>query len=1755
MDVFSLRKRLIEDYSQFARSFTSIRAQDLRDKLDQAYADGRYWPEPLIQINPRYRQGRSTKQLADSGELLGATADLFAIDLYTHQEQALAFSEKGESYVVTTGTGSGKSLCFFIPIVDAILRAKAQDSTPRTRAIVIYPMNALANSQLEELTKFVGKNGPVTFKRYTGQESDADRKKIRDNPPDILLTNFMMLEMLMTRQNDIDSQVIANCTGLQFLVLDELHTYRGRQGADVAMLVRRVRERLAPEQLQCIGTSATMASEGSQQDRNKKVADVASTLFATDVSPFNIITEDLERATDPSATAESVKPLLGEVIDAGIPAQASNDELFTHPLAIWVETRLGITRESGGKWVRANPLKLDDAAKSLSDESGRDKSEAVRILQSLLLLAAKPEQERRSDGQGSDKAFFAFRLHQFISGAGVVYTTLDTPGTRPVELEGQQFFPGDETKRLYAAHFCRNCGQEYHPVRMRREDGRWQMLPRDIADLPIASDNDTDIGEGEDDASGERVGFLTPINPEDPLEFTGLLEDYPETWIETTRRGEVRLKRNYQNREAQDISVSPDGHVGSGQAMWFLPGKFRFCLRCRDVHGAQGKDSNRLASLSAEGRSSATTLLTSSALRWMHNQSPIPGDKRKLLGFTDNRQDAALQAGHFNDFTFVSLLRGAIFRALDQAGQSGLVDSNLGAAVRSALGFDRPLSPGQDPEESHRSEWLQDPLSTGRNLADAEEALRFVLAYRTWFDQRRGWRYTNPNLEELGLLAVEYDGLENFCTDDKRFEKAPELLKNASKSVRESAFRQLLDYMRKGLAVDAAALDPHRLQQRRDDALRLLRDPWSVGREERLLGWRWLFLRPPAAQALRGRDEELILRGGLQTVLGKTLRSAELWEQPEAANLRQGPYLELLETMIRLAQSEGFIRRDEHTLFNVPGFRLHAGRIRFHRATERGTRPNAFFSSQYQAIADMLARPGFFLFGLEAREHTAQVDGDLRALRESRFRFGDDEKQSLKQGELLEASRKQGEPTRFLPVLFCSPTMELGVDISALNTVYLRNVPPTPANYVQRAGRAGRSGQAALVITYCAARSPHDQYFFRDPQGMVHGVVKAPFIDLANQDLIQSHLQAIWLAASRHELSSSIAEIVDPVTPKQPVRSHIAEALQREDVASEAQERAVRVLTMVESHLTPENAPWFIDVATHASAVIGQAWQAFENAFTRWRDLFTSAERQKQLAQATLDNYAITDKRERDSAKRRLRQAHDQIDLLLHGRDSFSSDFYTYRYLATEGFLPGYNFPRLPLMAYVPGRTDARGGNTFVQRPRFLALSEFGPRSLIYHEGRAYRVVRVRIALSSNAQASAGSSLVTDAVRVCKQCGAAHFDTHWNDCHSCGASLVDALKINGLYRIDNVDTESIERITANDEERQRQSFELQTVFEWAIRNRKLDVQAVQADDAEGSICTLRYGAGATITRINKGMRRRRNHNEFGFYINPRTGWWEAEEGRQRNREGEDPVPPQRVVPFVRDHKNALLLQPTGNWEIKTLATLQHALKRGIEAAFQLEESELLAEALPSAAERNGILFYEATEGGAGVLTRLVNDPTALRQVARQALKVMHYEVPVDPDAEWPAYESLQDEPNTRCVAGCYRCLLSYFNQPDHELIGRRNTQALRILWRLAQVHTQLQDSPDAELPPEPEDSLSGWAAQWQQAAKEHLPDLPAPTLMEADGATLLHWPDYYAAVALPDTPRDLQATWEDRGYSFIRFPADEAVWPAMMQRLARLLGT
>jgi Lhr-like helicase len=1706
VNVFDLDSSIIGDYERFARSFTQIRAEDIRSQIDALYATGRFWPEPLISINPHYERGKSVPDLVAEKVLHPDTARIFQIDgqpmrLFLHQEQAVAKAANGTSFVVTTGTGSGKSLCFFLPILDAAVRARAAGEEPRTRAIVIYPMNALANSQMQELQKFVDQSElpealRPTFARYTGQESGEDRERIKRSKPDILLTNFMMLELLMTRQSELDQTVIGNADGLDFLVLDELHTYRGRQGADVAMLVRRVRDRLCrTKQPICIGTSATMASEGEEGARAAAVAKVATRLFGVRVSADAIIDESLERATDEHKQVS--RDELALTVESVIPAGLSDEELFRHPLAIWIELQIGL--RDGQRLTRREPITIQEAATRLAADAGRDVEPCRQQVQNMLMLMSQPASKRGGPG---DRAFLAFKLHRFISGAGFVYATIKGAGKRRVTLEGQRFDPADPESRLYPTFFCRACGQEFHSVVLSDEKGVRTVLARPIDETPT-----------DDEDSVDEAGYLMPEPENDPeYQFTGEPEDFPEEWTEEGPGGLRRVKRERRESVPRRVRVSASGALGElGKSCLFLPGKFRFCPNCKDQQPGQAREINKLAGLSAEGRSSATTLLVSSALRWMNRtENHIRTDKRKLLGFTDNRQDAALQAGHFNDFLFVSLFRAATLAAVRAAGPEGLGEDEYGRRVQAALGF-------TTANKSRRIEWLLRPEAVGVGLIEAERTLARVLTHRVWVDQRRGWRFTNPSLEESGLVQATYVGLDELVEDATAFAAGPTVpaeLGRLTPDQRKQALLILLETMRRGLAVTADALDSSTGEAIANAARQSLRHPWSIPQSEKPRVAAALMIDAPRREDVGLRGEFLVVRGGPRSRLAKQLNRAEIW----GARLRPQAYLDVVRALIGIAVSYQLVRAVP-TSFDLDGWRLEANAVRLVAGSGRGGgRPvNRYFVSLYETLADALSTGGAGLFGLESREHTAQVEQERREWREWRFRWGTEDREKLERDK--DRLREEGEPNVFLPALFCSPTMELGVDISALNAVYLRNVPPTPANYAQRSGRAGRSGQAALVITYCAAQSPHDQHYFAQPKEMVSGIVRPPALELANRDLIVSHLHAVWMAESGQNLKDDIPHVLDLSTIELPVREEIRTNLSAPGLCEKAAVAMRRVLDSAGHELTPENAPWAKDRDEFVQTTATDAFERFSGAFIRWRQLYQSAHAQLTEANRKSEMHGL-DSATRREAKLAQAQANEQLALLEKGRSTGGSDFYTYRYLATEGFLPGYNFPRLPIYAYVPAVGAGGPKAAYLQRARFLAIAEFGPRSLIYHEGRVFRVVKAK--LGPDHRGSDGAHLTTSTLYVCGQCGAAH-DQEPELCHVCGTNMAGAVSIPNIVRIDNVETSPAERITANDEDRQRQGFDIQTVFSWPRRN-GTDVTSAIAHDATGPIARLDYASGATISRVNKGLRRRKEKSILGFGIDPASGRWVggAAEG------DEEYAPPdtgivQRIVPIVTDNKNAILVRLVlPPQSLVTTTSLQHALTRGLETVFQLEEGETLTEPVPSREERKAILAFEATEGGAGVLTRLVGEPKRLAEVAKSALSLMHFEN-IDAAIASGDPSNLTNDPSAQCVKGCYRCLLSYYNQTDHELIDRTDPELLDILIRLARGEVRPVRAAKAE-------GAADWVARiesWRLPA----PDA-SPLVVEGVSFPLV-WRSHLTVAAAEAPEAALESALAKLGFSFV----------------------
>ena len=283
MRVFDVRNQLVEEYSRYVKSFIEISDERIRSLVSTKLEDGMLWPDPLVQLNPAFKPGAWIDALVEEGVLHSECSNIFKkgktnesagekMRLYCHQEEALRASKTGGNYVLTTGTGSGKSLSYIIPIVDYVLR---QGSGNGIKAIIVYPMNALANSQFNELEKFLCRgypdgNPPVRFKSYTGQEDREKREEIIENPPDIILTNYVMLEYILTRVEE--RKLVEKARGLKYIVLNELHTYRGRQGADVAMLLRRLHNLLGADDMQVVGTSATLSTAGNFHNQHHESA-------------------------------------------------------------------------------------------------------------------------------------------------------------------------------------------------------------------------------------------------------------------------------------------------------------------------------------------------------------------------------------------------------------------------------------------------------------------------------------------------------------------------------------------------------------------------------------------------------------------------------------------------------------------------------------------------------------------------------------------------------------------------------------------------------------------------------------------------------------------------------------------------------------------------------------------------------------------------------------------------------------------------------------------------------------------------------------------------------------------------------------------------------------------------------------------------------------------------------------------------------------------------------------------------------------------------------------------------------------------------------------------------------------------------------------------------------------------------------------------------------------------------------------------
>ena len=485
------------------------------------------------------------------------------------------------------------------------------------------------------------------------------------------------------------------------------------------------------------------------------------------------------------------------------------------------------------------------------------------------------------------------------------------------------------------------------------ETGQHVLLPRDFSDR--LSDEESVAG----------YLYLSTTHPW-PTETEAMISRLPDDWLEI-HQGIPRLRSNRRKQLPQPIRVRPDGaEDASGELCVFVDIPFRFCLCCGVSYGTrQASDFAKLASLSSEGRSSATTILSLSTIRHLKDESLLPAHARKLLSFTDNRQDASLQAGHFNDFVEVGLLRAALYTAVDHAGSEGLHHETITQWVFDAL--DLPLEL-----------YATDPGVRFQALDETKKALRHVIGYRLYRDLRRGWRIMSPNLEQCGLLQIDYLSLDALCNAEDVWDACHAALATAHPTTRARIAKTLLDYMRRELAIKVDYLDADFQDSLQRLSSQRLIAPWAIDENERMEYAAILFPRSSGGDDYQG-NVFVSARGGF----GIYLRRHKTFPDYAGNQLKLEDTDRIIRELLQTLKVAGLVEivLEPQDATDVPGYQLNAASmvwkagdgtrafhdpVRMPNEPEGGGRPNPFFVEFYRTVAQQLQ-------GLEAHEHTAQV--------------------------------------------------------------------------------------------------------------------------------------------------------------------------------------------------------------------------------------------------------------------------------------------------------------------------------------------------------------------------------------------------------------------------------------------------------------------------------------------------------------------------------------------------------------------------------------------------------------------------------------------------------------------------------------------------------------------------------------------------------------------------------------------------------------
>jgi len=1611
---------VIDEYRDYLLTEFHAKDRSLREALERELdRPGFLAQEPFFQAHRSFKPGKRWAELpldpqiahvmAERTRAYGSADAEFA---FLHQSDSIShlLGPEASPLVVTTGTGSGKTECFLLPVIQNAIEDATRFKKSGLTAILLYPMNALANDQLTRIESYLegsGFEGAVRVGKYDRSTCEADRQKLRANPPHILLTNYMMLEYLLVRPKDRED-IFANHR-CRFLVLDEVHTYRGTLGTNIALLVRRLQAHLAlarqdwftnvPEadrprrfpKLIAVGTSATiktpseegMTREQALAERDREVREFFAKLTGADVATIKVLGEELKDVAIPPEAAYPVSIIPDVLCDlaspeavhsalcslAGVSAKSSLAEAAHRCRILWDLNRWLIRKPmSVGQIVEAVKSEVPARASLPDDELRREVEAALNI------GAALP------DGTPGS---LRLRVHSFIRGGWQFHRCLDPDCGRLYPMGEQDCECGYQTAPLY---LCRNCGAHY--LRLIGDESAEELKPGKAAMI------------------GQEWMLYDPAL-EPPIDDEDANAD-DETKQEH-RRQAARMRQPTQIRKlpvmhgsfdpkAVAFSSNPDDY---DLKVSLAPARVR-CLCCGGTAGSRS-----VLTPVALGTSAAVKVLSEGLVESLQEANQDRQDydgKDRLLVFADSRQDAAHQARFITFSSRFDRMRRRVAQLLEQHGPLTLQRMVELLGDLAVQHVDNPnVLPGKD--------WLTNE-ERNRVRAWEEAPLLDEIAVNA------GYRSTVFN---LGLAMVDYERLGEYV-EAKGGELAARLVVDKEKL--EYICRCLLDEMRVRGCLDREMLRYHPAHPS---------CPQHIGAAD----WERRVKQPRGVSAdVHGNPipylESTAVPSGI-TIMNLWRRGKSGGRSPSLQRIFQ--YLlgcfgggavsgEELVALLDFLSHGQFIKHSElygwkqsHRLLQVNSeiVRIYpvaeATRLRCDvcgrmQAGAKAGFPCPRCHGKLRPLPDAEVEPSrtvrriraTSLPPLVAGEHTAQVTTQGRIDLESKFK-----------------AKPEESPTNLLA---CSPTLELGIDVGGLDAVVMRNIPPRPDNYAQRGGRAGRRSRVGLVVGYCRS-TPHDQYFYDKPEEMIAGEVPTPSLALGNRDVILRHLNAIAFGAADPGLSGQMVAYVTPTG----------------DVKQEAVDALIAALKAQSGHaVSLAQQAWGQDILA-ASQISPEALTAeLDKLPVKAQDLVNRTARQVRELRIALDSFAAELK-----GRQAGNRAADLVARLLgiqsegrRGQPAEQADDrsagYPLRRFAEFGILPGYEFPSEPASLRLIG--DPHEDDPISTTRRF-GIGQYQPAAQVYARGRRWRVAGLDRSSPWNPQGD-GQALQ---YRVCEDCGL-RYEADQPRCPRCRKSepgqACPAMEYAGFAAVKDespiMDEE--DRFATKNLVEVYPQWDGDVVGRWTVgpgwglrlsREEKVlwlneglppteDAAPKLHDKCRGYLVCSSCGRTLKPAEPEKSKGRRQ----------PRTGTTAADPYGHADGCQQAGTPP-RSVAIARLGKAEILrllaIVPQGEWNMDDWGlSLGYALRIGMLRHYALSEDDIDFELEGAWSVKPGeisyrqvsLAFIDPNLGGSGYLARIAENFDRIAETTLQHL----------------------DHPS--CQTACYRCLKSYQNQRHHE---------------------------------------------------------------------------------------------------------------------------